>query len=133
MFLDLKLKRPFKWVFIVADVGKSIIEADILRHHNLLLDLRNRCLVDAATLLSTRGTQAISKSPQNTTVAKTTPYHALLADFAEITLPPPPGTKYGGNVFHHIITRSPPVAEAPRRRPPEKLRVAKAEFQYMME
>ena len=133
MFLDLKLKRPFKWVFIVADVGKPIIGADFLRHHNLLPDLRNRRLVDAATLLSTRGTLAICKSPQITTVAKTTPYHALLADFAEITRPPPPGTKHRGNVFHHIITRGPPVAEAPRRLAPEKLRVAKAEFQYMME
>lgn len=33
--LDLKLHKPFKWPFIIADVQTAIIGADLLTHHNL--------------------------------------------------------------------------------------------------
>ncbi|UYV77288.1 hypothetical protein LAZ67_15000347 [Cordylochernes scorpioides] len=39
--LDLGLGRLFRWPFIIADVGVSIIGADFLRHYGLTVDLRN--------------------------------------------------------------------------------------------
>ena len=55
MLLDLHLRRPYKWVFVIADVAKPIIGADFLKYHHLLPDLRNRRLIDATTRLSTPG------------------------------------------------------------------------------
>ncbi|KAK7601091.1 hypothetical protein V9T40_008532 [Parthenolecanium corni] len=51
--MDRGLRRAFKWSFIVADVSYPIIGADMLEHFALLVDLRNKCLTDRVTLLST--------------------------------------------------------------------------------
>ncbi|GFU13257.1 transposon Tf2-9 polyprotein [Trichonephila clavipes] len=52
--LNLGLRRPFIWTFIIADVSSPIIGADFLKHFNLLIDLKKkRCkqaLADAALL-----------------------------------------------------------------------------------
>ena len=37
------------WTFVVADVDFNILGADFLVHHNLLLDMRQRRLVDPIT------------------------------------------------------------------------------------
>ncbi|GFW07522.1 uncharacterized protein TNCV_3916551 [Trichonephila clavipes] len=37
--LNLGLRRPFIWTFIIADVSSPIIGADFLKHFNLLIDL----------------------------------------------------------------------------------------------
>lgn len=42
--LDLGLRRPFRWQFIVADVVQPIVGADFLAHHGILPDLKNRRL-----------------------------------------------------------------------------------------
>nr|VZI33608.1 unnamed protein product [Spirometra erinaceieuropaei] len=47
--LDLGLRRIFRWVFIIADVSVALISADFLAHFNLLVDLKNRRLVDCIT------------------------------------------------------------------------------------
>lgn len=133
LLLDLKLRRAFKWIFIIADVAKPIIGADFLNFYNLLPDLRNRRLVDAQTLLSVPGQVVQCSTPQITTVAKTTEYHELLAKYGDITRTPLPGKPAKSAVVHRIFTTGPPIAESPRRLPPEKLKVAKLEFQYMVE
>lgn len=133
LFLDLKLRRQFRWEFVVADVDKPIIGADFLNFFHLLPDLQQRKLIDAQTLLETRGIISKCTTPRVTTVAITSKYHELLARYSEITRPPPPGSFPKGEVAHFIFTTGPPVAEPPRRLSPEKLRVAKEEFSYMME
>lgn len=44
--LDLGLRRDFTWSFMVADVQEPIIGADLLAHFGLLVDCRNRRLLD---------------------------------------------------------------------------------------
>ena len=44
--LDLGLRRPYTWKFIVARVQQPIIGADFLKHHRLLVDLRNRRIIE---------------------------------------------------------------------------------------
>ncbi|GFW04728.1 RT_RNaseH_2 domain-containing protein [Trichonephila clavipes] len=40
--LNLGLRRPFIWTFIIADVSSPIIGADFLKHLNLLIDLKKK-------------------------------------------------------------------------------------------
>ncbi|GFS67995.1 transposon Ty3-I Gag-Pol polyprotein [Trichonephila clavipes] len=40
--LNLGLRRPFIWTFIIADVSSPIIGADFLKHFNLLIDLKKK-------------------------------------------------------------------------------------------
>lgn len=51
--LDLGLKQPYKWSFLMADVKQPIIAVDFLAHHGLLPDLKHRKLIDEQTLLAT--------------------------------------------------------------------------------
>ena len=38
--LNLGLRRPYRWVFIVADVKYPILGADFLGHHGLIIDVK---------------------------------------------------------------------------------------------
>ncbi|GFW70912.1 retrovirus-related Pol polyprotein from transposon 297 [Trichonephila clavipes] len=40
--LNLGLRRPFIWTFIIADVSSPIIGADFLKHFNFLIDLKKK-------------------------------------------------------------------------------------------
>lgn len=44
--------RAFKWRFVVADVNTPIIGMNFLSYYRLLVDLRNKRLVDGTTNLS---------------------------------------------------------------------------------
>ncbi|XP_076663697.1 uncharacterized protein LOC143366469 [Andrena cerasifolii] len=52
MTVNLGLRISFRWTFIIANVSSPIIGADFLQHFGLLVDLRNRRLLDATTRLS---------------------------------------------------------------------------------
>ncbi|GFW62939.1 retrovirus-related Pol polyprotein from transposon 17.6 [Trichonephila clavipes] len=58
--LNLGLRRPFIWTFIIADVSSPIIGADFLKHFNLLIDLKKK--VEFEFLLA-QGIIRPSKSP----------------------------------------------------------------------
>ncbi|GBM11514.1 hypothetical protein AVEN_130654-1 [Araneus ventricosus] len=49
------LRRSFIWSFLVADVSDPIIGADFLERFELLIDVRNRILLDGRTSLSVKG------------------------------------------------------------------------------
>ncbi|GFS76094.1 RT_RNaseH_2 domain-containing protein [Nephila pilipes] len=53
--LDLELRRDFQWPFIIAKVNKGILGADFLRRFNLLIDIKNKKLIDGVTKLSIIG------------------------------------------------------------------------------
>ncbi|GFX82793.1 RT_RNaseH_2 domain-containing protein [Trichonephila clavipes] len=48
--LNLGLRRPFIWTFIIADVSSPIIGADFLKHFNLLIDLKKKGKKDSKPL-----------------------------------------------------------------------------------
>jgi hypothetical protein len=56
--VDFNLRRVFKWEFIKAAVTKAIIGADFLHNFNLMVDIRNKKLVDKVTTLATVGTES---------------------------------------------------------------------------
>lgn len=131
--LDFGLRRIFPWNFCIADVPYPIIGADFLYHYGLLVDVREGRLVDRKTSISMGGTftnvaiHSISAIPPNTNCAK------ILAEFSEITSTSAVSPPKASDVFHHIVTKGPPVAARPRRLPPEKLDSAKAIFRNWCE
>lgn len=132
--VNLGLRRPYKWRFMVANVSRPIIGADFLRHHGLLVDLGNRRLLDSYTKLSTVTSITTEPSMTVSTIAsKNSPYTQLLAEYPDIcrsTLLP---AKKKHDVVHRIVTTGQPVQEKVRRLSPEKLKIARLEFEYMLE
>jgi hypothetical protein len=80
--LDLGLRRDFTWRFIIADVTKPILGVDFLSHFNLLVDTRQRRLVDGITSLTANASVCKNTSPSIKAVTHSYP---LLEDFPEIT------------------------------------------------
>ena len=134
--IDIGLRRDFRWLFLVANVEQPILGADFLSHFNLIVDMRNRRLNDELTTLhkSCPVINAIS-SAITQTIPDDIPvrYQELLNKFPQLNnilrFKEPP--KHG--VVHHIPTHGPPVYCRARRLLPDRLNIAKAEFEHMLE
>ncbi|XP_059224057.1 uncharacterized protein LOC131997313 [Stomoxys calcitrans] len=129
--LDLGLRRPFSWSFILADVSRPIIGADFLRQFHLLPDLNTRKLVDGQTLLAVSGSLCKEGSIGIKMVSGDTSFHQLFREYPEIIMHNENFSSEHG-IYHHIVTHGPPVSCRSRRLDPEKLKAAKEEFQYML-
>lgn len=134
--LNLGLRRDFVWRFIVADVTKAIIGVDFLSYYNLIVDVRNQRLIDGSTSLSTPALLA-RKSEHVTSVkvrSGNSVYHNILDQYTDITRPHGIHHTPTHNIVHHIrTTPGPPVSCTPRRLAPDKLKIAKAEFESMLQ
>ena len=135
LILNVGLRRVFQWVFIIADVHKPIIGADFLRHFGLLVDMKRRQLVDTTTHLQVQGIHAPGSSPSPSITFKQHDdcYLQLLSEFPELTQVCSPGTLVRHDVTHHITTAGPPVSARPRRLAPERLAIARQEFDHMLQ
>lgn len=131
--VDLGLRRRFTWRFIVADVSGAIIGADLLANFGLLVDLKNRQLIDGTTQLRTLGSLTPAVIHGVKAVDCNHPYHDLLAEFRQILVPSSIQKEVKHAVTHHIITNGPPVASKARRMHPEREKAAQEEFQAMCE
>nr|VZI39582.1 unnamed protein product [Spirometra erinaceieuropaei] len=133
--LDLGLRRIFRWVFIIADVSVALIGADFLAHFNLLVDLKNRRLVDCITDLHARCQSDVNPCVNPLTVMPISdcPFHSLLRQFPRLTNPSFREVDIKHTVTHHISTTGPPKSCRPRRLAPDRLKIAKAEFEHMLE
>ena len=131
--LDIGLRRSCPWLFTIADVQHAIIGADFLRHFNFLVDLNHHCLLDATTQLSIN-VIATSTPPLRPVYAPfpASRFAGLLSAFPDITRPLTKEAPVKHNVTHHIVTRGPPTSARPRRLPPDRLKIAKDEFQHML-
>lgn len=134
--LDLGLRRCYSWRFVVADVTKPIIGVDFLCFYNLMVDCKNQKLVDNTTSLSTPASLAYHTNDILSVKVLTgnSTYHILLSStFPEITRPAGTQRIIPHNTQHHIrTTPGPPVSCAPRRLAPDKLKIAKEEFEAML-
>lgn len=129
--LDLGLRRPFRWQFIVADVVQPIVGADFLAHHGILPDLKNRRLIDELTSLKVTARLAVGKHTKIATINEDCRIKELLSKYIEITRPTAL-KKTTHNVKHYIATKGQPTAERPRRLTPAKYAAAKREFETML-
>ena len=134
--LDIGLRRAYTWRFVVAEVSKPIIGADFLKFYNLLVDLRNHCLLDGLTSLSTSAKLA-GKAADNIASVKAvcgdSEYHDLLRKYPQITMPAGTHRVVKHDTLHYIRTKSgPPVSCHPRRLPSDRQKIALKEFEDMM-
>ncbi|KRZ82123.1 Retrovirus-related Pol polyprotein from transposon opus [Trichinella sp. T8] len=86
---------------------KPILGADFLRHFNLLVDLKHQRLIDMTSWSFSNGLVKTS----NTKTSK-------------------PATH---SIQHHILTHGPPVFARPRRLPPDRLELARKEFDILLD
>lgn len=133
LMLDLGLRRCFKWKFRVADVSRPIIGADFLHKFNLLVDLKRKRLVDGRTNLEMVATVTYGSFPTVMSISPADKFHRIISEFPELTSNSICSKSRPHDIRHYIITTGPPVAERPRRLHPDKYKVAKAEFEYMLE
>lgn len=130
--LDLGLRRPYRWTFIIADVRQPILGADFLSKHNLLVDIRQKKLVDGVTGLITPGKMTNSDIPTVKTVNAQIPYADLIGKYPDITKPFCAKEAPKHNVVHQIITEGHPVYSKCRPLSAEKYKVVKKEIEHML-
>ena len=133
--IDLGLRRTYRWIFIIADIPFPILGADFLAHFALKVDVKNRKLIDTTTNLTIQGILSADSSPHPmlATPDTTSPYQALLQKYPDIARPSYYESKVKHTVTHHITTTGPPVFARPRRLASERLTIAKAEFDHMLQ
>lgn len=100
--LNFGLRRSFRWAFIIADVDKPIIGADFVKHSGLLIDLKNRKLIDSLTQLKTAAEIYDGPDTHITTVCPDSAFDDLLCEFQDITRPLTNVKDVKHNVTHHI-------------------------------
>ncbi|GFW53838.1 retrovirus-related Pol polyprotein from transposon opus [Trichonephila clavipes] len=132
--LDLGLRRPFQWPFIIAKVKRGIIGADFLQKFQLLIDLHNRKLIDGVTNLSIKGEVAtIQENNDLSIVNRASKYFNLLKSYPDLTKPNLVNRVVKHGVKHHILITGQPVYSKARQLAPDKLKLAKQEFQFMLD
>ena len=125
----------FRWVFVIADIKRPILGADFLRHFGLLVDMRHHRLSDVVTHLHIQGITCVVTSPSPSLLPRQprSVYDKILADFPSLTQPRTSEVPVKHEVTHHIETTGPPASARARRLGPERLRVARQEFDLMLE
>jgi len=133
--LDLGLRRSFRWIFVIADVQTPILGADFLQHFGLLVDVRHMCLSDEVTQLKVQGILSAVSSPSPSLLPKQHPndFHALLSEFPELLQPQCGEQPVKHDITHHIVTTGPPIKARTRRLSPERLKIARQEFEHMLQ
>lgn len=131
--LDFKLRRPYKWKFIVADVSKPILGADFLNHHHLLVDLKNRRLIDSTTSLAVKAPARVSNLPTVRSIDPQISLHHILEEFPGTTRLTSMKLNPKHNVEHFIETSGPPIHSRARPIPPHRYERVKKEFENMIE
>ncbi|GFY35177.1 hypothetical protein TNCV_5045511 [Trichonephila clavipes] len=132
--LNLGLRRPFIWTFIIADVSSPIIGADFLKHFNLLIDLKKKKkrLVDVETSLFTPCVFSNIVQPSILTVDANISFKNILSEYPDLSNPSLISKSASHGTVHHIITTGPPVTARPRRLHPKLYDAVKVEFEFLL-
>lgn len=134
--LNLGLRRNFPWRFVIADVTKAIIGVDFLTHYRLIVDVSEQKVIDGLTNVSSVACLDINSTLVLSVKVSTGGdgrYNKILSEYPEITRPAGTPGIAKHNTTHHIrTTPGPPVSCSPRRLAPDKLKIAKQEFDTMI-
>ncbi|UYV71992.1 hypothetical protein LAZ67_9001493, partial [Cordylochernes scorpioides] len=131
--LDIGLRRQFQWPFVIANTNRAIIGADFLNNFGLIIDIKIKRLIDGITNLSIRGViQSISDMGNISTLNSSTKVSASLTKYPNLCRPPSDFVEAKHSVKHYIPTRGQPIHSKARRLDSQRLTLAKAEFQYML-
>lgn len=131
MKLDLGLGRFLNWKFVIADVSHPIIGADFLTNFGLLIDLKNRTLIDHKG--KTHTICQLTNKTNEAILAPINQFDSLLAKYPELINDSWRQVEKKSKVMHYIETKGPPVSQKLRRISPEKMELAKKEFDFLLE
>ncbi|XP_035205012.1 uncharacterized protein LOC118179965 [Stegodyphus dumicola] len=109
MSLDLGLRRKFQWPFVIAAVSHPIIGADFLQKFSLLVDIKNRRLLDSITQLSAVGSIGNATNFGIKLISGNSPFHKLLEQYPNVirSVTGKPTADHG--IVHVIETTGPPI------------------------
>ena len=117
---------------IAADVSRPLLGANFLRTHNLLVDMKNRRLIEADTF---SGIPCYVSTFTPTNLALVEPssntFRKLLNEFPDLLKPTFSAAEVKHGVHHFIPTKDRPVFARARRLAPDRLAIAKKEFSEM--
>ncbi len=124
-------------MFVIANVKQAILGADFLQHFGLVVDIGRRTLSDSTTHLrvdgllfdppgASPGLSQVQQDPSN-------PYLSLLSEFPALTQACAADRPIKHDIVHHIETTGRPVSTRTRRLAPERLRIAREEFEHILE
>lgn len=133
--LDLGLRREFLWKFIIADVTKPILGADFLGHYGLLIDISKKQLIDPLSTIRSNG-KLTSSFNSSLSVLFDNSYdpriQKLLKSWYDITIDNNFDKPIKHSISHKILTEGNPIASKCRRLAPDKLLIAKKEFEALL-
>ena len=123
-------QRNFQARLIAADVSRPLLGADFLRTHSLLVDMRNRRLIEADTFLGIP-CYVSRVTPTNLALVElsSNKFQKLLNEFPDLLKPTFSTAEVKHGVHHFIPTKDRPVFARARRLAPDRL--AKKEFSEM--
>lgn len=132
------VRRSFPWSFVIADVVHPILGIDFLAGNNLLVDCKNKFLIDLHT--QNRIPLQTSSVPLSTYLVnygQVDPrVHPLLSKYPVLTMPLQLSKVDESSlipVSHHIDTGDKlPICFKPRPLTGSKLQAAKDEFQFLL-
>ena len=127
--------RTFDFDFIVADVQQSILGADFLAEFYLAPNHRDGSILDLNSLeaLPASIAHGVESEPVNFINHVDNAYYRLLDQYPSITTPSFTSLKKPKHgVKHYIPTSGRPVQSRARRLAPDKLAIAKAEFDKLV-
>ena len=130
--------REFPFTFIIADVQQPIIGADFLSHYYLAPNLRDRSLIDLNDFSEIpvqfdKSTLRQCINRIDLADQKTDPFYQLIDSYPELSTPSFKPKDVSHGVKHHIPTNCQPIQSKVRPLNPEKLAIAKQEFDKLVE
>lgn len=136
--LHIGLRKEIRRTFFTADVKTAIIGADFLSHDDLLVDVRNKRLIDPLTGIKTIGfcipTEGYGLSLVNCKSQTPAYYSEVIKEFENISRSTMRFTKRtNSDIQHYINATGPPVSQRPRKLSPKKLKIAKIEINQMID
>ena len=131
MILNLGLQR-YSWHFIITDVTQPIIGGDFLCSHSLFVDLINERLIRTDNLKTIKGYRSVHESFHISSLKSTNEFVNMLCNRPELTTPTFSLNLPKHGVLHRIPTTGFPVHCQARRLSPEKLKIAKEEFDTLL-
>ena len=127
--------RQVKFPIHIADVKQSILGADFLAHSYLAPNHRDGTIIDLKDISVLKADFDVENQPLrvNFVEQSTDPFYQLLDRFPDISNPSFRVKNVEHGVLHHIPTEGAPVQARARKLSPEKLAVAKAELEKLVD
>ena len=131
-------EREFDFTFIIADVRQPILGADFLNRFYLAPNHRDRCLIDLNDWSEIPvGNRCPNNRNRVTNInlvdQKSDPFYQLLDSYPTLSTPSFTPKTVSHGVKHHIPTNCNPIQSKARKLNPEKLEIAKKEFQKLVD